>query len=106
MLRGSTTQTIDELETAIRNSLTLLKILSDDSRVLPGGGAVETHIAQELKQYAKNFASREQIAIESFGDALIDIPTCLAENYGLNPIDVMLELKSYHADGLSNLRRI
>lgn len=102
MLRGSITQTIDELETAIRNSLTLLKILSDDSRVLPGGGAEETHIAQELKHYAKKFASREQIAIESFGDALIDIPKCLAENYGLNPIDIMLELKSYHADGLSN----
>jgi archaeal chaperonin len=102
MLRGTTTQTIDELETAIRNSLTILKILSDDNRVLPGVGAAETHIAQGLKQYAKNFSTKEQIAIESFADALIDIPKCLAENYGLNPIDILLELKSYHADGLSN----
>jgi len=102
ILRGNTTQTIDELETAIRNGLTLIKILSDDSRVLPGGGAEETHIAQELKHYAKNFTTREQIAIESFGDALFDIPTCLAENYGLNPINIVLELKSYHTNGLSN----
>ena len=102
MLRGSTPQTIDELETAIRNSLTILKIMSEDNRVLPGGGAAETHIAQELKQYAKSFASREQIAIESFGNALMDIPRCLAENYGLNPTDTLLELKSHHAEGFSN----
>ena len=55
LLKGSTAQTIDELETAIRNSLTILKISREDNRVLPGGGAAETHIAQELKQYAKSF---------------------------------------------------
>ncbi len=93
MLRGSTSQTIDELETAIRNSLTLLKILGDDNRVLPGGGAAETHMAARAQTVCQEFASREQIAIESFGDALMDIPTCLAENYGLNPIDVMPELR-------------
>ncbi len=102
VLRGNTTQTIDELETAIRNSLTLLKVLDDDDRVLPGSGAAEVHIAEELKQYAKDFASREQIAIESFGDALMDIPTCLAENYGLNPTDILPELRKCHAEGLSN----
>ncbi len=102
MLRGSTSQMIDELETAIRSSLTVLRILDDDSRVLPGGGATETHAALELKEYAKNFANREQIAIESFSDAMVDIPKCLAENYGLNQIDIMIEMKSYHAGGLSN----
>ena len=97
MLRGSTPQAIDELETAIRNSLTVLKIMSEDNRVLPGGGAAEAHIAQELKDYAKRFPSREQVAIESFGAALMDIPRCLAENYGLNPTDVLLELRKHHA---------
>ncbi len=103
MLRGSTSQTIDELETAIRNSLTVLKILGDDSRVLPGGGAAETHIAEELKQYAKAFAGREQIVIEAFGEALMEIPRCLAENYGLNAIDTLIELKHLHADGISTM---
>jgi chaperonin GroEL (HSP60 family) len=99
MLRGITPQTIDELETAIRNSLTILKILKDDNRFLPGGGAAETHIAEDLKQYAKAFAGREQIVIEAFGEALMDIPRCLAENYGLNAIDALIELKNHHADG-------
>ena len=102
MLRGSTMQKIDELETAIRNSLTILKILDGDNRFLPGGGATETHIANELKDYAKAFASREQIAIESFADALMDIPRCLSENYGLNPTDILLELRNYQAEGFSS----
>ena len=102
MLRGSTAQAIDELETAIRNSLTILKIFDLDNRVLPGGGATETHLSNELKNYAKGFASREQIAIESFADALMDIPMCLAENYGLNATDTLIELRNHHAEGLSS----
>ena len=102
LLRGSTAQAIDELETVIRNSLTVLKIFDLDSRVLPGGGAIETYLSNELKNYAKSFASREQVAIESFAAALMDIPKCLAENYGLNPIDTLLELRNRHAEGLSD----
>lgn len=102
MLRGSTPQAIDELEAAIRNSLTILKLLGEDSRVLPGAGATETEIAQELKRYAKSFSGREQIPIEFFADALMEAPRCLAENYGLNPGDTMLELGRRHADGSCN----
>lgn len=102
MLRGITPQTIDELETAIKNSFTVLKLMGDDGRVLPGAGAVEAHIAMELKSYSREFANREQIVIEGFASALLEIPRCLAENYGLNSTDVLLELRKRHADGFSN----
>lgn len=102
MLRGSTPQTIDELETAIKNSFVVLKLAGDDGRVVPGGGAVEAQITQELKSYSREFASREQIIIEAYGNALMDIPRCLAENYGINPTDTILELKKRHADGFCN----
>ena len=102
MLRGSTPQTIDELEIAIKNSMTVLRLMSVDCRVLAGGGAVETYIAEELKSYAKEFASREQIVIEAYAAALMDIPRCLAENYGLNPTDVIIELRKRHTEGFCN----
>jgi len=101
MLRGSEPQAIDELETAIRNSLVVLKIMDGDGRVLVGGGAAEAQIAEELKSFAMGFPSKEQVAIESFGAALMEIPRCLAENYGLNPTDVLLQLKNQHANGLA-----
>ena len=103
LLRGSTLQTMDELETAIKNSFTILKLINDDGRVLPGGGAVETHIAEKLKAYAREFPSREQVAIEAYSIALMDVPRCLATNYGLNPTDTLLELKNRHAEGNCNV---
>ena len=102
LLRGTTPQGIDELEAAIRNAMTALKVMAKDNRVLPGGGAVETHIAQELKRYSKTFGSKEQVVIDSFSEALMDIPRCLAENYGFNPTDAILELTKHHNDGEKN----
>jgi chaperonin GroEL (HSP60 family) len=77
--------------------------MNDDGKVLPGGGAVETHIAEELKTYAREFPSREQVAIEAYSIALMDVPKCLATNYGLNPTDTLLELKNRHAEGNCNV---
>jgi chaperonin GroEL (HSP60 family) len=99
LLRGSIPQEIDELETAIKNSLTVLKIASEDSRMLPGGGAIEAQIANELKSYAKTIGGREQIAVEAYANAFLDVPKALAENYGLNVTDIMLELSRRHSEG-------
>ena len=99
MLRGNTPQTMDELETAIKNSFVVLKLAGDDGRMLPGAGAVEAQIAEELKSYAREFANREQVVIEAYGAAIMDVPRCLAENYGLNPTDTLIELKKRHTDG-------
>jgi chaperonin GroEL (HSP60 family) len=93
---------MDELETAIKNGFTVLKLAGDDNRVLPGAGAVETHVAQELKSYAREFGSREQVIIEAYANALMDVPRCLAENYGLNPTDTLLELRKRHSEGFCN----
>jgi chaperonin GroEL (HSP60 family) len=99
LLRGNIPQEIDELETAIKNSLTVLKLAATDSKLLPGGGAIEAQIAEEIKNYAKTFEGREQIAVEAYANAFLDVPKALAENYGLNVTDTMLELRRRHAEG-------
>jgi chaperonin GroEL (HSP60 family) len=53
--------------------------------------------------YAQEFASREQVVIQAYANALTDIPRCLAANYGLNPIDVFVELKRMHSQGRWNV---
>jgi archaeal chaperonin len=103
LLRGSVSQAVDELETAIFNSIIVLKIMSEDNRVLAGGGAIEAHITQELRDFARHFPSKEQIVIQAFGDALMDIPRCLATNYGLNATDTLLELRKHQAEERYNM---
>ncbi len=103
VLRGSTPQTLDEQEEIISKALKLIKITQKEGdSFLPGGGATETQIAQELKAFANHLASRKQLAIDAFADALLEIPRCLSRNNGLNPIDTMTELYARHAEGLSN----
>jgi chaperonin GroEL (HSP60 family) len=99
LLRGNTMQTIEELESAIKNSILVLKLMQDDNRVLAGAGAAEIQLSQELKAYALEFSGKEQVAIQAYADALLEIPLCLASNCGLNAMDTLLELKNRHAEG-------
>jgi len=49
-----------------------------------------------LRESSKTMKGREQLAIEEFASALESIPTILAENAGIDPIDILTELKSRH----------
>ncbi len=99
LLRGTTSQALDELEKTIRSCIIYLNIATRDMRTVPGAGATEMRVANKLNSLAKEFPGREQLAIKGFADALIDIPRCLAENSGLNSTDAISELKRQHALG-------
>ncbi len=99
LLRGSTPQVLDEFEKVVRCGISVLSYVLEDGRMVPGGGAVEMHLAEELRRFSLGFSGKAQLAIQSFADALEEIPRCLAENNGLNPLDTVLQLKNYHVGG-------
>jgi len=69
-------------------------------RILAGAGAPEVEAAKQLREYAVTVGGREQLAIEAFANALEAIPRALAENAGMDPIDVLVELRSAHEKGV------
>jgi chaperonin GroEL (HSP60 family) len=73
-----------------------------DKKILPGAGAIEVELAKRLRDYSKSLNGREQLAVEEFASALEFIPTTLAENAGLDPIDVLTELRAKHQQGENN----
>lgn len=99
LLSGSTQQALDEFESLIHRSLSVLQLANEGGKTVPGGGATEMHLAQELRIFAKQFQGREQLAIDDFADALMEIPRCLALNNGLNVNDILSELRKLHAEG-------
>ena len=102
LLRGATRQALEELELLVHNSTLALNLAQKyGNRVVPGGGAVEMYIARELTAFSKKFSGREQLAIDAFADALLDIPKCLAYNNGFDSESVMAKLRSLHARGFS-----
>jgi chaperonin GroEL (HSP60 family) len=103
LLRGGTEHVVDELERALHDALSVVKSALEDGKMTIGGGATATEIAMTLRDYAPNVGGREQMAIEAFANAIEVIPKTLAENAGLDPIDIMLEIRSAHKKGKKNV---
>ena len=56
-------------------------------------------VARRLRRYADALSGRERLAVSAFAEALEVIPTTLAENTGMDPIDAISEMRSAHAKG-------
>ena len=65
-----------------------------ENRILPGGGATQTHLARKLRHFSTTQSGREQMAIEAYAAALEIVPRTLAENAGHDPIDTLLTLSA------------
>jgi len=96
LIRAGLERMVDEAERALNDSLSVVSDVIECSKVVAGGGAVEAEIARRLREYAMKVGGREQLAIEAFANAMEAIPTALAENAGLEPIDILVELRAAH----------
>jgi len=101
-LHGGTEHVIDEMERAIKDGLGDVASALEDGKIVAGGGAIEIELAKELRKFSQSLGGREQLAVEQFASALESIPITLAENAGLDPIDILTELKSRHDNGNKN----
>ena len=102
LIHGGTDHVIDEIERAIKDGLGDVACSLQSGLVVPGGGAVEIELAKRLREFGHTLSGREQLAVEEFASALEFIPSTLAENAGIDPIDVITELKSRHDAGERN----
>ncbi|MEK6760636.1 MAG: thermosome subunit alpha [Nanoarchaeota archaeon] len=102
LIHGGTGHVLDEIERALRDGLGDVVCSLKSGLVVPGGGAVEIELARRLREFSQGLPGREQLAVEEFASALEFIPTTLAENAGLDPIEVLTELKSKHDAGERN----
>jgi len=99
LIRGGTQRMIAEAERSIHDALCVVKDVLQEPRMVAGGGAPELEMANVLKGYADTLPGREQLAVRVYAEALETIPVTLAENAGLDPIDVLSELRSRHEKG-------
>ena len=96
LIRAGLERMVDEAERAMIDSLSVVSDVIENNKVVAGGGAVEIEIAKELRKYATKVGGREQLAVEAFADAVEVIPRTLAENAGLEPIDILVQLRQAH----------
>jgi thermosome len=96
LIRAGLERMVDEAERAMHDALSVVADVFKKNKVVVGGGAVETEVARKLREYAAQIGGREQLAVEAFAESLETIPKTLAENAGLEQIDIMVELRSAH----------
>ncbi len=99
LLRGGTEHVVDEIERAMIDALSSVIVALDKGKVVAGAGAIEIELARELRHYASSLVGREQLAVLAFAESIEVVPRTLAENSGLDPIDILTDLKAKHEAG-------
>ncbi len=99
LIRGGTERIVDEAERSLHDALCVVRDVVEEPKILAGGGAPELEVSRTLKKYAETLPGREQLAVKCFAEALEAVPVTLTENAGLDPIDILSELRSRHEKG-------
>ena len=96
LVHGGTDHVAEEIRRAVTDALGDLAAALSEGKVVAGAGAVEVELALALKRYSATFSGREQLAVHAFAEAMEVIPRTLAENAGLDPIDILTKLRLDH----------
>lgn len=96
LIKGSNQIFVDELERAAYDAVRVVMDAIEDGKYVVGAAAIDTELNLEINKYAATEGGRVQLAIEAFARVFEAIPNTLAENAGLNAIDIIVDLKKEH----------
>ncbi|MDH5419196.1 MAG: thermosome subunit beta [Candidatus Bathyarchaeota archaeon] len=99
LIRGGTERIVDEAERSIHDALCVVRDVVQEPKIVAGGGAPELEVARVLREYADTLLGREALAVQQYAEALEAVPTTLSDNAGLDPIDIISELRARHEKG-------
>ena len=102
ILRGGTKHVVTEVERAMTDAIGDISAAITVGKYVAGGGAIETELSKRLRAFAEQLSGRVQLAVQAFADSLEIVPVTLAENSGLDPINVITNLKARHDAGEIN----
>ena len=98
VIRGGSEHVVEEAERSLHDALCVVRNVVEDGKIVAGGGSIEAELAKQLLDFAVKVGGREQLGIQCFAEAVESIPMTLALNAGLDPIDIMVELRMKHQD--------
>ena len=99
LIRAGSQRMTAEAERSIHDALCVVRDLIQEPKIVAGGSAPEMEMANALRKFAETMPGREQLAVKVFAEALESIAVTLAENAGVDPINIISELRSRHEKG-------
>jgi len=99
LVRASNQLLLDETERSIHDALCVVRSLVKKKALIPGGGAPEMEVSQKLMQWARSLGGVEAVCVEHFAEAMELVPYTLAENAGMQAVEIVTKLRAAHAQG-------
>jgi T-complex protein 1 subunit alpha len=96
ILRGASDIMLDEMERSLHDALCVVRRVLESKKLVVGGGAVEAALNVYLENFATSLASREQLAVAEFANALLVIPKTLAANAAKDATQLVAKLRAFH----------
>jgi thermosome len=96
LIRGGTEHVVDEMDRSLHDALSVVSDVVEDGKAYTGAGAAAMEVALRLRDYSATVGGREQMAIDAYATAFEVLPRALAENAGLDAIDLLIELRKAH----------
>lgn len=91
LIGASTEEVVDERERMAKDAAAAVQA-SIKGGVVPGGGAIEVWIAQQLEAMAKDIEGMESLGVLCVKEALLRPFYCMATNAGFNPLEKLGEV--------------
>jgi len=92
LIKGPNRHTISQIKDAVRDGLRATKNVIDDGSVIPGAGAFEMMLYNNLMEYKNTVKGKVKLGVEAFANAMLAIPKTLAVNAGLDSQDVIVKV--------------
>ena len=101
LLRANSKRYLDELHRNILNAFHVLQNFIESPFVVYGAGSVEGLVSQKIKKQSVIIDGKEQVVVDKFGDAILQIPLTLAKNVGMDILDTKtcLQAKLANSNG-------
>lgn len=99
ILRGGADQFIKEAERSLHDAIMIVRRVLKTKHVVAGGGACEMELSKLLRAYARTVETKEQLILISMAKSLEVIPRTLADNAGLDSMEVLNRLRQKHSKG-------
>jgi len=97
ILRGASKEMLQEAERNLQDAMNVVRNVMLESRLVPGGGAIEMAISHALVEKSKSMTSVQQWPYRAVAHALEVIPRTLIQNCGANTVRTLTALRAKHA---------
>lgn len=100
ILRGPGDEVINEIERSLNDALMVVKKNKNkELRIVTGGGSNEISISLALKNQAMEFETEKMFIFNAVAQALENLVTILANNFGIDSLLTMNKLTKLHNNG-------